>query len=133
MQTVISVEQLSKSYGNLLAVDKISLSVKHGTVYGLLGANGSGKSTTIECILGTKNADSGTISVLGCNPKKDRHCLFQNVGFQFQEGDYQPEICILRNGRAVFFATVEQAKTASQCESFEDAYLMLSGGEVEKE
>ena len=92
MQTVINVEQLSKSYGNLLAVDKLSLSVKRGTVYGLLGANGAGKSTTIECILGTKNADSGTISVLGCNPKKDRRSLFQNVGVQFQEGDYQPEI-----------------------------------------
>ena len=51
MQTVINVEQLSKSYGNLLAVDKLSLSVKRGTVYGLLGANGAGKSTTIECIL----------------------------------------------------------------------------------
>lgn len=54
MQTAIKVEQLSKSYGNLLAIDQISLSVKYGTVYGLLGANGAGKSTTIECILGTK-------------------------------------------------------------------------------
>ena len=51
MQTAIKVEQLSKSYGNLLAIDQISLSVKYGTVYGLLGANGAGKSTTIECIL----------------------------------------------------------------------------------
>lgn len=64
MQTAIKVEQLSKAYDNLLAVDKINLSVKCGTVYGLLGANGAGKSTTIECILGTKNADSGTVSVL---------------------------------------------------------------------
>ena len=92
MQTAIKVEQLSKSYGNLLAVDKISLSVKCGTVYGLLGANGAGKSTTIECILGTKRADSGTVSVLGFNPQKDRRRLFQNVGVQFQESDYQPEI-----------------------------------------
>lgn len=61
MQTAIKVEQLSKSYGNLLAIDQISLSVKYGTVYGLLGANGAGKSTTIECILGTKKADSGTV------------------------------------------------------------------------
>lgn len=241
MQTVINVKQLSKSYGNLLAVDKISLSVKRGTVYGLLGANGAGKSTTIECILGTKYADSGTVSVLGYNPIKDRHRLFQNVGVQFQKGDYQPEIkvselceetaclykapadwkklceqfgigdkigkavkelsggerqrlfivlalipdpelvfldelttgldakarrdvwkilselksggltifltshfmdevealcdeiCILRNGKTVFFGTVEQAKKTSKCENFEDAYLMLSGEEVEKE
>ena len=70
MQTVINIKQLSKSYDNLLAVDRISLSVKRGTVYGLLGSNGAGKSTTIECILGTKNADSGTVSVLGYNPQK---------------------------------------------------------------
>ncbi|MEY8338091.1 hypothetical protein AALB16_08690 [Lachnospiraceae bacterium 62-35] len=43
MQTIINVEQLSKSYGNLLAVDKICLSVKRGTVYRLLGANGARK------------------------------------------------------------------------------------------
>ena len=92
MQTAIKVEQLSKSYGNLLAIDQISLSVKYGTVYGLLGANGAGKSTTIECILGTKKADSGTVSVLGLNPKEDRRRLFQNVGVQFQENNYQPEI-----------------------------------------
>lgn len=92
MQTVIHVEQLSKSYSNLLAVDNICLSVKRGTAYGLLGANGTGKSTTIECILGTKNADSGNVSVLGCHPKKDRRRLFQRVDVQFQEGDYPPEI-----------------------------------------
>ena len=87
MQTAIKVEQLSKTYCNLPAVDKISLSVKRGTVYGLLGANGAGKSTTIECILGTKNADSGTVSVLGYDPRKDRRCLFQKVGVKFQESD----------------------------------------------
>lgn len=92
MQTVIEVTKLSKSYDNQLVIDNINLSVKRGTVYGLLGANGAGKSTTIECILGTKTSDSGVVSVLGCNPKKDRRKLFENVGVQFQECDYQPEI-----------------------------------------
>ena len=92
MQTAIHVEQLSKSYGNLPAIDNISLSVKCGTVFGLLGANGAGKTTTIECILGTRTADSGTVTIFGCNPEKDRKNLFQNVGVQFQECDYQPEI-----------------------------------------
>lgn len=239
MQDTIRVEQLSKSYGNLIAVDNISLCVKRGTVYGLLGANGAGKSTTMECILGTKQADKGLVSVLGYNPRKDRHKLFQKVGVQFQECDYQPEIkvselceetachykepadwrelctrfgignkinnavkslsggerqrlfivlalipnpelvfldelttgldvkarrsvwkilsglkekgltifltshfmdevealcdeiCILKNGKAVFHGTVEQAKAASGCEKFEDAYLMLSDEEVD--
>lgn len=92
MQTAIKVTQLSKSYGNMTAIDNISLSVECGTVFGLLGANGAGKSTTIECILGTKTADSGTVTILGRNPKKDRKKLFQKIGVQFQECDYQPEI-----------------------------------------
>lgn len=70
----------------------LNLSVKHGTVFGLLGANGAGKSTTIECILGTKKADSGTVTLLGQDPKKSRRSLFQKIGVQFQEGDYQQEI-----------------------------------------
>lgn len=92
MQTAIKVTQLSKSYGNLTAIDNISLSVECGTVFGLLGANGAGKSTAIECILGTRTADSGTVTILGHNPKKERKNLFQKVGVQFQECDYQPEI-----------------------------------------
>lgn len=92
MQEVISVQHLSKSYGGLPAVEQLNLSVKRGTVYGLLGANGAGKSTAIECILGTRRADSGTVSVLGYDPRKDRRSFFQSVGVQFQESDYQPEI-----------------------------------------
>ena len=87
MQEIIKVEQLSKSYGNLLAVDNISLSVKRGTVYGLLGANGAGKSTTIECILGTRKADSGTVSVLGYNPRKERRRLWKELCSRFGIGD----------------------------------------------
>lgn len=65
MDTIIQVRGLTKVYGQgqLPAVDHVSLSVKSGTVFGLLGANGAGKSTTIECILGTKKADSGEISI----------------------------------------------------------------------
>lgn len=92
MQEAIKVEHLSKSYGNLRVIDNLNLSVKSGTVYGLLGANGAGKSTTIECVLGIKKADIGTVSILEHDPKKDRTHLFQKVGVQFQESSYQAEI-----------------------------------------
>lgn len=92
MEEVVKVESLTKTYGALPAVDHVSLSVKRGVAFGLLGANGAGKSTTIECILGTKRADRGNISVLALDPRKDRRRLFQQVGVQFQECDYQPEI-----------------------------------------
>ncbi len=92
MEEVIKVEHLSKSYGNLKAVDDFSFSVKRGKVFGLLGANGAGKSTTIECVLGTKKADSGVVSILGMNPTLHRRDLFQLVGVQFQEANYQETI-----------------------------------------
>ena len=61
-------------------------------IFGFLGLNGAGKSTTIECMLGTKQADAGTVRLLGQDPKKKRRALFQRIGVQFQEGDYQKEI-----------------------------------------
>ena len=63
MQEVIKVEQLTKSYGALRAVDGLSLSVARGMVFGLLGANGAGKSTTIECMLGTKKPEKGSVTI----------------------------------------------------------------------
>ncbi|MGN0675462.1 MAG: ABC transporter ATP-binding protein [Oscillospiraceae bacterium] len=236
----IVVDSLTKKYGSFTAVDALSFKVSEGEVFGLLGANGAGKSTTIECILGTKTSDSGTVTIFGGDPQKDRKNLFQKIGVQFQQCDYQSEIrvyelceetaclyknpsdwkelcerfgigdkldsavkslsggerqrlfivlalipdpqlvfldelttgldakarrgvwkilsdlkskdltilltshfmdevetlcdeiCILRKGKAVFYGTVEQAKEASGCEKFEDAYLALSGEEEEE-
>lgn len=92
MSEVIFVEELTKAYNGKTVVNHLNLSVKSGTVFGLLGANGAGKSTTIECMLGTKQADAGTVRLLGQDPRKKRRALFQRIGVQFQEGDYQKEI-----------------------------------------
>lgn len=94
MEDVIHVEQLCKSYDKLLALKDLSLSVKQGMVFGLLGANGAGKSTAIECILGTKKPDSGKVSVLGMNPLTERKNLFEMVGVQFQDANYQEKITV---------------------------------------
>ena len=92
MSEAVYVQRLTKVYDGKTAVDHLSFSVQSGTVFGLLGANGAGKSTTIECILGTKQADAGTVRLLGRDPKKSRRALFQRIGVQFQEGDYEKEI-----------------------------------------
>lgn len=94
METTIRVNQLSKSYATVKAVDNLDFSVCRGEVFGLLGANGAGKSTTIECMLGTKKQDSGTVSILELNPQKDRKKLFERVGVQFQEANYQDKITV---------------------------------------
>ena len=92
MSEAVFVQGLTKVYDGKTAVDHLSFSVQSGTVFGLLGANGAGKSTTIECILGMKQADAGTVRLLGQDPKKSRRALFQRIGVQFQEGDYEKEI-----------------------------------------
>ena len=92
MSEAVWVQGLTKSYNGKTVVDHLDLSVPRGTVFGLLGANGAGKSTTIECILGTRQPDAGTVRLLGESPNKRRSALFQRIGVQFQEGDYQQEI-----------------------------------------
>ena len=92
MSEAVFVQGLTKAYNGKTVIDHLNLSVKSGTVFGLLGANGAGKSTTIECILGTKQADAGTVRLLGQAPGKNRRELFERVGVQFQEGNYNNEI-----------------------------------------
>jgi len=92
MEKTVEVSRLSKSYGSIAAVKDLSISLGRGEVFGLLGANGAGKSTAIECILGTKKADSGTVAILGMNPQKARKTLFERIGVQFQEISCQDKI-----------------------------------------
>lgn len=91
---LIKVNRLCKTYGETMAVNHLNLSVEKGEVFGLLGANGAGKSTTIECILGTKRYESGSVSILGMNPQTQRKELFEYVGVQFQESNYQDKITV---------------------------------------
>lgn len=94
MRVTVEVKQLCKSYDKVQAIENIDISVCHGEVFGLLGANGAGKSTTMECILGTKKPDRGTVSILGMNPQTERKKLFEKVGVQFQEANYQDKITV---------------------------------------
>lgn len=94
MDEIIKVRQLSKSYGELKAIQNVDLSVMQGTVFGLLGANGAGKSATVECILGTKRPDTGEVSILGMDPLQQRRQLFEKIGVQFQEANYQDKITV---------------------------------------
>lgn len=89
---VISVKKLKKTYGQKVAVNELSFTVQKGEIFGLLGANGAGKSTTVECILGTKEYDGGEVTVFGKNPREDRKGLFNRIGVQFQESNYQDKI-----------------------------------------
>ena len=138
MSEAILVEGLTKAYHGKTVVDHLNLSVKSGTVFGLLGANGAGKSTTIECILGTKQADAGTVRLLGQEPKKCRRALFQRIGVQFQEGDYQKEIRVSELCEETASLYRKSADWRALCEQFgigdkaDTPVKGLSGGERQR-
>ncbi len=68
--TVIEVRDLRKVYGHhVAAVDGISFDVRRGEIFGLLGSNGAGKTTTVECIQGLRALTSGSVRVLGHDPR----------------------------------------------------------------
>ena len=66
----IQTNQLTRSFGNLKAVDRLTLEIPRGTVFGFLGPNGSGKTTTIRLLLGLLDADQGSAQVLGFDTKQ---------------------------------------------------------------
>ncbi|GGM17979.1 ABC transporter ATP-binding protein [Micromonospora yangpuensis] len=84
-EPVICAEHLSKRYGDVVAVDDVSLRVAAGEVLGLLGANGAGKTTTVELIAGLRTPDRGRVTVAGLDPRRDRAALRQVLGVQLQQ------------------------------------------------
>jgi ABC-2 type transport system ATP-binding protein len=87
MPAVIEVNHMRKRYGGTVAVDDVSFTVQEGEIFGILGPNGAGKTTTVECIEGLRTPDSGTISVLGLDPIRDRRELRQRIGAQLQDSE----------------------------------------------
>ena len=80
MSTVIHARDLTKRYGNSLALDHASFEVESGRIVGLIGPNGAGKTTALKAILGLTDFE-GELNVLGLDPRKQRHELMQQVCF----------------------------------------------------
>ncbi|WP_083914141.1 ABC transporter ATP-binding protein [Ilumatobacter nonamiensis] len=95
---VITVDAVSKSYAARPVVDDVSFSVYRGEIFGLLGANGAGKTTVVECVQGLRRPDTGTLRVLGLDPIADRARLRRAIGSQLQESSLPDR---LRAGEAV--------------------------------
>jgi ABC-2 type transport system ATP-binding protein len=94
----VTVEHLVKKYAHLVAVNDVSLSIHEGEIFGIIGPNGAGKTTAVECISGLRAPDSGSISIYGLSPQKDRNAIREFVGVQLQESALPPR---LRVGEAV--------------------------------
>ncbi len=94
METVLSINQLTKNFGRLCAVNKLDLEVKRGQVFGLLGPNGSGKTTTLGMLMGVTHATSGTFGWFGQVPT-DR--LRKKIGAVLEHPIFYPYLSGQKN------------------------------------
>ena len=83
-ESVVVIDNLVKRYGSLIAVDHFHLELKQGEILGLLGPNGSGKTTTLNCLLSLLSYDKGEIQVFGREMRPDSYDLKQQIGVVMQ-------------------------------------------------
>lgn len=91
-QKIVCVENLNLTYKNLRAVQNVSFSLEEGELLAIIGQNGSGKTSTVECIEGLRKPDSGSLSVFGKDPWLHRSEIYQKMGAQLQETEYPSKI-----------------------------------------
>lgn len=94
---VISVSNLVKRYGALTALDHFSMQVQEGEIFGLLGPNGSGKTTAINCVLSLLSIDEGSISVFGKPMNPEAYDIKKNIGIVMQQVAVYEELTVLEN------------------------------------
>ena len=99
MDTVLHLENISKSFGYLKAVDNLSFEIKKGNIYGLLGPNGSGKSTTLGMVLNVVNKSAGNYSWFGGNI--DTHQALKKVGAIIEHPNFYPYMSAYQNLKLV--------------------------------
>lgn len=91
-QEIVQVKNLDLTYKNLHAVNNVSFSVKSGEIVAVIGQNGSGKTSTVECIEGLRKPDSGSVSIFGKDPWTHRGEVYKEMGVQLQETEYPSKI-----------------------------------------
>ena len=94
---VVKIDNLVKRYQELVALDHFNLSIEAGEVFGLLGPNGSGKTTTINCILSLLAFDKGTIEVFGKEMRPDSYDLKRQIGVVMQNVAVFDELTVYEN------------------------------------
>lgn len=94
---IVKVENLVKRYGDLIALDHLNLEVHKGEIFGLLGPNGSGKTTAINCILSLLKFDKGNITVFGKQMSPDAYDIKQNIGIVMQDVAVFDELTVYEN------------------------------------
>ncbi|MDE1866203.1 MAG: ABC transporter ATP-binding protein [Thaumarchaeota archaeon] len=90
----IEAKSLSRSYGNVIAVDSIDLSVEQGKIFGFLGPNGAGKTTTMKLLTTLVSPSSGTITILGIDTSRYPLAVRKKIGVVLQQPSYEPTLTV---------------------------------------
>jgi ABC-2 type transport system ATP-binding protein len=94
LETVLSIDRISKRYGKIQAVNELSVEVVKGQVFGILGPNGSGKTTTLSTVLSLIKADSGTFTWFGEAPTKESR---KRIGAVIESPNFFPYLSAVKN------------------------------------
>ena len=111
----LSVNGLNKSYGSFEVLKNLDLSIQQGSILGLVGLNGSGKTTTIECILGLQASNSGFISLFGYSPQNLHEAQGKIVGI-FDTPSLHPNLTLRQSLEHAALLTENQARTPARVE-----------------
>jgi ABC-2 type transport system ATP-binding protein len=134
----VTVRDLTKQYGSVIAADHVSFEIERGEVFGLLGPNGSGKTTTLECIIGLREPDSGEIEIAGIDARRRPRAVKERVGAVLQTSSLQDKITP-REALALFASFYDRASRPDQLlerfalvEKADAPFDSLSGGQRQR-
>ena len=94
---VVQAQQLTKTFGEEVAVDSLTMSVPHGTIFGFIGPSGCGKTTTVRLLTGVHKPTSGQVTVLGKNPYEFTKSDRERIGYLIQNFVLYPELNVWEN------------------------------------
>jgi ABC-2 type transport system ATP-binding protein len=134
MNPILEVQRLSKRYGDLTAVDGVDLAVDEGEIFGILGLNGAGKTTMVECAQGLRRPDSGSVRLLGRDPRRERSALASRVGSQLQDSSLPERLRVSEAVKLFADRRVSRAAVAEWGldELWGKSFGALSGGQRQR-
>ena len=139
MNAIVECQHVTKRYGDIIAVNDVSLSIEEGEVFGLVGPNWAGKTTLIEIIESLRSPDSGSIRVFGLDPAKEADRLQEKIGVQLQTTSIQPNIKV-KEAIKLFAILYRQPvanpeellKTLSLEDKTDSRFRKLTGGQKQR-
>lgn len=120
---ILETTNLSKRFGPIIAADQVNISVEEGTAYGLLGPNGSGKTTTLGIVMSVLKADSGSFSWFGAAPD---HNTYKKIGCLLEVPNFLPYLSLYKNLEVI--ARIREVDTSEISRVLDETALLNRSG-----